>query len=235
MNQTAVLGWGLMFVVIGLCAFVWDRDLSIRELRRRQEAPPRKKRNWQVIVTRIVSLLGILAAGAFLWLLYASGHVSLVTALTMAMLLILACVLVRCFIWYVASWAKYDAKFQQRPTIRFQLSHLLGLTALVAFLMGFGRILIEKDTVAFNWWMIAGLSLFGILLAKVIYIGVENLFFGYGSGKRINRLRELEKEKEIRLPTRTGKKPKRRLPDSTPTDLVDENREKNCPNRDARC
>ncbi|MFN3150932.1 hypothetical protein [Bremerella sp.] len=200
-HQTAVLGWGLMFVLLGLCAFYWDRDLSIRQLQREKEARSKKEINWRVIVIRIVSLLGILAVGVYLGQLYANGSMPWVEVLLMAILLIFAIAILRCFIWYVTSLLKTSKPL---PRLRFKLIHVLGIIGLMALFFGTIRMMAEQDETAFTGWSIAGFILLGTLISMVVYIGVDNLFFGYGSGKRVNRLRELEKDKEIRLPTRSN-------------------------------
>lgn len=201
MNQTAVLGWGLMFVVIGVCALYWDRDLSVREWRRRKDARPKGNRNWPMIVMRTVALLGILSAGVVLSGGYLQGMLHPIEVLLIVMFLVFGIVLLRCFIWYFTSWVKH---IQGLPKVRFKLVHLIGFTGLLGLFLGATRIIVLRDEVAFAWWVFAGGIIAGVMVAALFYIGVENLSFGYGSGKRINRLHELKKDQEIRLPTRSN-------------------------------
>ncbi|MEW4562295.1 hypothetical protein AB1K70_07200 [Bremerella sp. JC770] len=214
-----MIGWGILFVVLGVCAFYWDRDLSVFALRRKKSAPPKRELRWPAIVIRVVNLLAILSAVVWLWGLYLQDRITLIEMLALAIFLAFAVVLVHCFIWYVTSWLRYDRVVQQLRAFRFKLVHLLVATALVALLLGIVRMLVERDEVAFRWWVIAGSLFFSALIGTVFYIGAESLFFGYGSGKRMNRLRELEKDHEIRLPTRckdVSRRRQRKRPPSGP-------------------
>jgi len=220
MQQTPVIGWGIMFVVLGVCAFYWDRDLSILALRRRKSAPPKRELCWPAMVIRVVNLLAILSAVVWLWGLYLQDRVTLIEMLALAIFVAFAVVLVHCFIWYVTSWFRYNRVVQRLRAFRFKLIHLLVGTGLVALLLGVVRMMVERDEVAFQWWVIAGSLFFSVLIGTVFYIGAESLFFGYGSGKRMNRLRELEKDREIRLPTRSADASSRRQSKRPPSGPV---------------
>ena len=196
MNLTAAIGWSLLFLVLAISAFVWDRDLSVREqLRRKKEskkdAPsrPRKTVTWIVV-------LGALAVLAVVFLFLIASQISLMFAVSSVLALSLLIVIGCGVYWGIRDRLRRDDWVETFRFKQFRLKYLFIGLLVIAVIVNVVRIPLTQDTTSLYWYAVGGVMLIIALLGTVAYIGMENFFFGRGSGKRLNRLRELEEKRK---------------------------------------
>lgn len=196
MNLTAAIGWCLLFLVLAISAFVWDRDLSVREqLRRKKEskkdAPsrPRKTVTWIVV-------LGALAVLAVVFLFLIASQISLMFAVSSVLALSLLIVIGCGVYWGIRDRLRRDDWVETFRFKQFRLKYLFIGLLVIAVIVNVVRIPLTQDTTSLYWFAVGGVMLIIALLGTVAYIGMENFFFGRGSGKRLNRLRELEEKRK---------------------------------------
>lgn len=133
MQFWAVIGWGLLFVVIAFCAFVMDRDKSIRD---RRTQPERSKRNrhlnrfsWRMVTSKITLMVTLAWALLFVGL-FALGLIPLIVPLVLFTLLVLS------VWWFVHDLCREGNLW--RKTNRTMRSLGFGLRHVMAFLTIFG-------------------------------------------------------------------------------------------------
>ncbi len=196
MNLTAAIGWSLLFLVLAISAFVWDRDLSVREqLRRKKEskkdAPSRPRKT----VTSIV-VLGVLAVLVVVFLFLIASQISLMFAVSSVLALSLLIVIGCGVYWGIRDRLRRDDWVETFRFKQFRMKYLFIGLLVLAVIVNVVRIPLTQDTTSLYWYAAGGVMLIIALLGTVAYIGMENFFFGRGSGKRLNRLRELEEKRK---------------------------------------
>ncbi len=196
MNLTAAIGWSLLSLVLAISAFVWDRDLSVREqLRRKKEskkdAPfrPRKTVMWIVV-------LGVLAVLVVVFLFLIASQISLMFAVSSVLALSLLIVIGCGVYWGIRDRLRRDDWVETFRFKQFRMKYLFIGLLVIAVIVNVVRIPLTQDTTSLYWYAVSGAMLIIALLGTVAYIGMQNLFFGRGSGKRLNRLRELEEKRK---------------------------------------
>ncbi|MHC2067340.1 hypothetical protein ACYFX5_07705 [Bremerella sp. T1] len=196
MNLTAAIGWSLLFLVLAISAFVWDRDLSVREQLRlkkesKKDAPsrPRKTVTWIVV-------LGALPVLVVVFLFLIASQISLMFAVSSVLALSLLIVIGCGVYWGIRDRLRHDDWVETFRFKQFRLKYLFIGLLVIAVIVNVVRIPLTQDTTSLYWYAVGGAMLIIALLGTVAYIGMENLFFGRGSGKRLNRLRELEEKRK---------------------------------------
>lgn len=201
----------LILVVVLLLLTIpwwWFREITGDSVHAR-----RRLLKWMRLRFSIPQLLGVislLCAGLGLASL-GSGGENLV-GLSIAALLFGGVIFVMGSLMWYSCESVFQASLrdtsQRKPRpIQFSVVHLAGFTLVVGLTLAVFRMVSNTSDPAEAMFIIMclfPLVLLAVLIGALLYAGAKGLFFGYGSGKRINRLRELEKDKEIRLPRRSN-------------------------------
>lgn len=198
MHQSAVLGWGLLFVGIAYCAFVVDRDLSIREQRLQAELPEGKRRRsrfpWGVMAGSTL-LVGAIGCGAYFSDLMPFALVPLTVHLVLLVLFLIG------VNWFLHRPPSREVHLGRKTkhtarSLGFGLRHLMALLTVLGVTAGIVRARYPEagfdEFVATTIFFTVIVSLF----VAIAYLGADTLLFGRGSGRRANRLREIEKRRE---------------------------------------
>lgn len=97
-----------------------------------------------------------------------------------------------------------DTLARRRRPIQFSILHLAGFTLAAGLVMTVIRVLSHYSDMLpgiFGGILFVLLVILPVWLFAIMFFGAGDLNYGRGNGQRINRLRELKKDKEIRLPT----------------------------------
>lgn len=200
MNAAAAIGWAILFLVVGVCAFVWDRNLSLRNRRLKTDAAgqPQRKR-FPISVGAGISLAGSLAYVVLMGYAYLSGGMPLASIVALTVVLLLGSLVMMNLVWFTSDLLR-EGNLGKRAmswlrSSRFQLWQLMGFMGAVAVVAGIVRACYPNESIGMWLMMTAGFSLLLVLFGAISYLGIDTLRFGRGSGRRVNRLQELRERR----------------------------------------
>ncbi|WP_146115672.1 MULTISPECIES: hypothetical protein [Pirellulaceae] len=197
MQFWSVIGWGLLFVGIAFCAFVVDRDRSIRDQRNQEARSERKRRtnrfSWRMVTSKITQMGTVAWALLFVGLI-AVGLIPFIVPLVLITLLGLSVG------WFVQDLIREGKLWRKtKHTVRslgFGLRHMMAFLTILGVTAGVVRARYPQASITELALTMMFFTVIVSLLVGVAYLGVDTLLFGRGSGRRANRLREIEKRRE---------------------------------------
>lgn len=197
MQHWAVYGWGFLFVVIALCAFVLDRDMSVRDRKLQAGLPEEKRRRNRFPWVTLIGSVAVVAAIGYAIVYGGSFRYAVVPLIVH---IVLFSLLGLSILWFFAGvFREGNLARKAKHVVRslgFGLWHLMAFLTILGVSAGAVRAYYPNAPIGEQILTTLFFTVIISLITVVAYLGTDTLFFGRGSGRRANRLREIEKRRE---------------------------------------